>query len=279
MRNKTLALSNINKEDHHQIRTRKTSSRANTAISQTVLCNSASISLLLRRSIQPNITIMAAGIGADSDILQAFEPGWLDQHGYINTDPTLLTTADRLYYLDSTHRKTAKWHAPLAPGTAAGTAHTPASLRSTAGIHPVFRREAWLNITRADYARLKPVLTLASRFLDEPAMLPFFHGVLDRASMETLRDAKAKRTTKLAPRELMRVFGKKKIGALPAAASSSGQQVAVWLMIRKLKDCVRFRVGGCTAPVYAVTNSDRRLPGFDNAWVPNLCVSGRGDQC
>lgn len=44
-------------------------------------------------------------------------------------------------------------------------------------IHPVFRRGRWHNISDDDYVLLLPVLRVASKFLLEPSMMAWWHGL------------------------------------------------------------------------------------------------------
>lgn len=232
--------------------------------------------------------------GSDSDILDRFEPEWLDQHGYINLEPSLLRAIDknRNYYIDSTHRRSGKWYKPLPRGLP----HTTQSLSGRGGIHAVFRETNWPGISAADYSVLTPVLHLASRLLEEPAMLLYFAGILSQDTMPLLRDPHAKKSTKLKSHQSMSMFHKKFVAgpvpppeppgparplrtrrpARPAPRAppahgpfpqnASQQQRDLWRKIRKLRDCVRFRIGGAEVeePIYAVTKVDFDMPGLTN---------------
>lgn len=125
-----------------------------------------------------------------SGLLQLFGPNWLNDHEYINFTAEQLASADPHYYLDRRNRRTAKWK--LAHFV--GRPHTPA-------------------------------LSLASRFLDEPLMLPFFEGIMDRAAMTILIDPNAKATTLLNANEILRKF---ELANTPDAAA----QLVVWQKIR-----------------------------------------------
>lgn len=200
---------------------------------------------------------MAAPQGSDSNILNSFEPEWLNQHGYINLDPALLASMDRDFYLDSTHRKTAKWHVPIAH-------QDPHGLVGAMSYHPIFRRAAWFNATDAQYTRLQPVLLLATRFLDEPAMLPYFGGVLNLAGMHALDYERAKSTTVLRAREHLKKFNKRVVISNPTLVHLPQHQINVWHQIRSLRNCVRFQIGDARLRQndYAATQPDPTRAGF-----------------
>ncbi|CAD0013725.1 unnamed protein product [Aureobasidium pullulans] len=48
-------------------------------------------------------------------------------------------------------------------------------------IHPTLQREQWIGIDERDWQAILPSIELASRFLDDPHIAPFFHG-LDNAT-------------------------------------------------------------------------------------------------
>ena len=48
-------------------------------------------------------------------------------------------------------------------------------------IHPTLQREQWIGIDERDWQAILPSIELASRFLDDPHITPFFHG-LDHAT-------------------------------------------------------------------------------------------------
>lgn len=45
-------------------------------------------------------------------------------------------------------------------------------------IHPIFSLPTWYEVHAADYTQLRPCLRLASRFITEPQLLPFWHALL-----------------------------------------------------------------------------------------------------
>lgn len=48
-------------------------------------------------------------------------------------------------------------------------------------VHPTLQRDQWIGIDERDWQALLPSIELASRFLDDPHITPFFHG-LDNAT-------------------------------------------------------------------------------------------------
>ena len=44
-------------------------------------------------------------------------------------------------------------------------------------IHPTLQREQWIGIDERDWQAILPSIELASRFLDDPHITPFFHGI------------------------------------------------------------------------------------------------------
>lgn len=58
-------------------------------------------------------------------------------------------------------------------------------------IHPIYRKDNWM-ISQANYEVLLPAIRLASMLLEDPAILPFFRGLLD-LPLKRLGDDKAEK--------------------------------------------------------------------------------------
>lgn len=123
------------------------------------------------------------------------------------------------------------------------------------------RRTGWGSIP-SQFKSIRPALLLASSFLDEPLMLPFFEGIMNRAAMTILIDPEAKATTLLNTNEDLRKF---ELADLPDAAA----QLVVWEKIRRMHLYVKFAFGG-NANGFADTAPSPNYPGFNLKSVLSL---------
>lgn len=132
---------------------------------------------------------------------------------------------------------------------------TPAeSFRRAAGegsglIHPIFRRNNFL-CKSYDYDILLPSLRLASLLLEDPSILPFFNGLIDKP-LQRLGDDRAERLY----RQQLLVFDWKTGNDDPRA-----DQLRAWKALADLGRKIRFEFHDIAGTAYMQT---RPIPGPD----------------
>lgn len=151
-----------------------------------------------------------------TDVDPKFTVVWLYNNGILNIPGNDITDPDRV------PRKFAQ--APAAASTAAQD-----------HIHPIFRYSAtrWRNISKADYdSLLKPVLLLASCFLEDPLIIPFFRDLMERP----LRDLGDKKAQLKFQNEtpMLYTFGRKD-------PSTSADEIKVWQTMANMANCLRWQ--------------------------------------
>lgn len=168
----------------------------------------------------------------------------LNGQGFINLEPlSKAQNIDADFAADQTHRAAAK-HA-LHVG-----------LGEPLSIHPVFREDRWTGLSGTDYDDIRPALLLASRILDDAAVLPYFKGLF-REDTWTEIDTQGKFEE---PRYSFR--------AVPIEKSHDGksfditEQKQMWLRLAEMKKCVRWRFGGNHGESYGETTATDTLPGL-----------------
>lgn len=97
-----------------------------------------------------------------SDILRYMTPGELNWRGLVNLRPNL--PVSQQFSVDSN-------------AVAALKSGQPNVQTSDAGIHPLFRRQNWKDISDVEYEFYKPSLRIASKMLEIDAVLEFFHAL------------------------------------------------------------------------------------------------------
>lgn len=124
-------------------------------------------------------------------------------------------------------------------------------------IHPVFRyrKDHWKNITETDYnAYLKPVLRLASCFLDDPLIIPFFTDLIARP-LRDLGDLKAQaKFAAQTPR--LYTFGRH-----TASLNGTSEAMNAWRTMANMAACVRWEFRGDITHVMEQAE-DANLPGL-----------------
>lgn len=175
-------------------------------------------------------------------IMRRLSPRWLNAHGYINFERGFLEKMHPDFY---------------APGALSPTAN---ALARDHSIHLIFGRHHWPGISNQEFDSLRPALLLASRFLDNPDMLPFFKGIYDRHKYRTFEDAKAKATTTLGPTEDLQKFGK-------AELTEDPHFINAYQDLRRLAGKIVFDTAHATLIIgtgLAETSPNGTLPGLSN---------------
>ncbi|KAF1345816.1 hypothetical protein BDV97DRAFT_401198 [Delphinella strobiligena] len=128
-------------------------------------------------------------------------------------------------------------------------------------IHPVWRRENWM-ISDADYDLLRPVLRLASCYLYEPIMFPWWKGLFYRPA-PVLNDPKlaAKFPGTVSHQMFVREHSMTDYAGILEAQ-------VVWQRLDDLKNCVQWRFGGQVSQAYATTYPSWVSPGLLD--IPSL---------
>lgn len=99
-------------------------------------------------------------------------------------------------------------------------------------IHPVFRRQNWLDISDDDYRLLDPVLRLASCYLYEPSVMPFFTGLLRREFTKIPN----------VPQAVAWKFILNRFDPVPYdSVQGRQQQIKTWKTLANMKDCIKWR--------------------------------------
>lgn len=119
-------------------------------------------------------------------------------------------------------------------------------------IHPVFRREQWDRIDDDDWSWIESAARLATHILEEPAILPFFNGFVN--GVKPLTDPQA--ITKCGPN--LRHFNSLSF----AGEKAKEEQMALWVKLAELKNCVRWNYGATPEDVYAATTPDTSVDGL-----------------
>lgn len=112
-------------------------------------------------------------------------------------------------------------------------------------LHPIFDSTNF-DCSPHVYALLRPSLIIASGFLYEPALYPFFAGLLDRSSQEEIPGRKPRR------------FRDKQL------PPTSPHIFDAWAVITKLQDHICFQIGPCKGGEFAMTKEDLQGP-YDSA--------------
>lgn len=177
-----------------------------------------------------------------------FGPAWLNKHGYINLDDSIVNSLEPDFWEDSTHRRTAKYD-----GLQSGSS-------SPYPIHPVFRKECWILPKPSDYKRLDTALKLALRILDDPDTLPFFKGILERDQMVELSGiSKMKAMKYLSPGEKLQRFQ-----ALPI--ENDGERTKTWKALAKMAGSHTWSFGD-TPKAAGITRRDKKKRGLYKQFV------------
>lgn len=119
---------------------------------------------------------------------------------------------------------------------------------TAANIHPAFVRDRWALDHQDDWQFLEPVLRLASCYLNESSVLPFFSGLLERGNDSTWRPLEGK---------AIEDKWKRKVWMFDAlhgkdAATVTRLQTDTWKRLAAMRACVRWRFHELAGP-YAIT--------------------------
>ncbi|KAF1354666.1 hypothetical protein BDV97DRAFT_418461 [Delphinella strobiligena] len=99
-------------------------------------------------------------------------------------------------------------------------------------IHPIFRRKNWIDISDDEYKLLDPGLRLASCFLYEPSVMPFFTGILRREFTKITN----------VPQAVTEKFMLNRFDPIPYTSDKGWkQQTATWKTLANMKDCISWR--------------------------------------
>ncbi|GAB7349016.1 hypothetical protein MBLNU459_g7989t1 [Dothideomycetes sp. NU459] len=185
----------------------------------------------------PASTPQQPGLVGDDLLTQIIPIEELNKLGFINIDPKLAQMTDPDFGNSVQDKRTAAWTRK--------DKRWPGSRRSRF-IHPIFEEKRWTSISHHEYRLLRPSIQLASRILDEPWVLPFFQGMLNKP-LDNINDKK------LMEREgkPLQWFDTPPID--PDQLEGDKKQIHAWKALVSLRRQIRWRFGELPAEVYAST--------------------------
>lgn len=120
-------------------------------------------------------------------------------------------------------------------------------------IHPVFRRAQWDNMTDEKWQITEPVVQLATRVLEEPAILPFFNGIIN--NIRPLNDKRA------ADRcgDLVKLQHCNSVSF--TGENAQDEMIKLWKTLASFADCITWCYAGLEDDDYANTEKIERADG------------------
>lgn len=126
-------------------------------------------------------------------------------------------------------------------------------------VHPLFGYPMWVHLTRQDYRLLLPTLQLASRLLDEPAILPYIKGFL-RKPLTPINDPSTEKSA-----------GQPLFSFQSEALLDDWNLEEIWTVLFNLRNCIMFRFLELPDELLGLTDSVNAEPSsFVKGYVCSL---------
>lgn len=112
-------------------------------------------------------------------------------------------------------------------------------------IHPIFKKLNWRNISNRDYTLIEPALRMATRYLFEPAVFPFFTGLLTNHT--EIKDQP------VATAKYGRLYRFDPVACVAGDAANRNLHIQTCKKLIQMQDCVGWQFGGNDPGTHAVT--------------------------